>query len=110
MGLWIAENKGAITNVVCAFWTGVLNEIRNRGVQDILIACMDGLTGFSDAVWAVFPNTPTHRCIVHMVRNPTRFVSYQDCKQVCADLQVIYMVPREGAGRSALDTFGAHWD
>jgi transposase-like protein len=109
MGLWIAENEGAIANAVCAFWAGVLNEIRNRGVEDILIACMDGLTGFPDAVRAVFPNTHIQRCIVHMVRNSTRFVSYKDLRQVCADLKAIYTAPCEEAGRAALSAFGARW-
>ena len=84
LGLWIAENEGA------KFWMGVLNELKNRGVGDILIACMDGLTGFPEAVRAVYPDTRVQLCIVHMVRNSTRFVSYKDIKKVCADLKTIY--------------------
>ena len=79
LGLWIAENEGA------KFWMGVLTEIRNRGLQDILIACMDGLSGFPEAVRSVYPDTRVQLCIVHMVRNSTKFVSYKDQKKVCAD-------------------------
>ena len=89
---------------------GVLNELKNRGVNDILIACMDGLTGFPDAVRAVYPNTRVQRCIVHMVRNSTRFVSYKDLKKVCADLRAIYSAPAEEAGRAALEEFGNTWN
>jgi transposase-like protein len=74
LGLWIAEHEGA------KFWAGVLNELKNRGVADILIACMDGLTGFPEAVRAVFPQTRVQRCIVHMIRGATKFVSYKDLK------------------------------
>jgi transposase-like protein len=99
-----AENEGA------KFWMGVLNDVRNRGVQDILIACMDGLTGFPDAVRAVFPHTRIQRCIVHMVRNSTKYVSYKDLKKVCADLKEIYTAADEGAARDALESFGKTWD
>jgi transposase-like protein len=104
LGLWIAENEGA------KFWMGVLNELKNRGVQDILIACMDGLTGFPEAVRAVFPNTRVQLCIVHMVRNSAKFVSYKDLKKLCADLKAIYTAPTEDAGRSALEEFGKTWN
>ena len=77
LGLWIAETEGA------KFWMGVLTELKNRGVRDILIACMDGFSGFPDAVRAVYPQTRVQLCIVHMVRNSTRFVSYKDLKKVC---------------------------
>jgi transposase-like protein len=103
LGLWIAETEGA------KFWGSVLNEIRNRGVQDILIACMDGLTGFPEAVRAVYPDTRIQRCIVHMVRSSTRFVSYKDLKAVCAGLKEIYRAPGEEAGRAALERFGETW-
>jgi hypothetical protein len=83
-----------------------LNEIRNRGTEDILIVCMDGLTGFPDAVRAVFPETRIQKCIVHMVRNSTKFVSYKDLKAVCADLKAIYRAPSEEAGRAAPEQFG----
>ncbi|GMO40738.1 MAG: hypothetical protein Ta2B_20550 [Termitinemataceae bacterium] len=73
----------------------VLNELKNRGVEDILIACMDGLTGFPDAVRAVFPQTHVQLCIVHMVRNSTKFVSYKGIKKLCADLKAVYSTPSE---------------
>jgi transposase-like protein len=103
-GLWVAENEGA------KFWMGVLNEIKNRGVQDILIACMDGLTGFPEAVRAVYPATRVQLCIVHMVRNSTKFVSWKDLKKVCADLKAIYSAATEEAGRDALEEFGKVWN
>jgi transposase-like protein len=104
LGLWIAENEGA------KFWMGVLNELQSRGVEDILIACMDGLTGFPDAVRAVFPATRVQRCIVHMIRNSTKYVSYKDLKKVCADLKTVYTAANEGAARDALEQFGKTWD
>jgi transposase-like protein len=104
LGLWIAGNEGA------KFWMGVLNELKNRGVEDILIACMDGLSGFPEAVRAVYPNTRVQLCIVHMVRNSTKFVSYKDLKKICADLKAIYSSPAEEAGREALENFGKIWN
>jgi transposase-like protein len=104
LGLWIAENEGA------KFWMGVLTELRNRGVQDMLIACMDGLTGFPEAVRSVYPETRVQLCIVHMVRNSTKFVSYKDLKKVCADLKAVYSAASEQAGREALEDFGKKWD
>ena len=74
---------------------GVLTDLRNCGVQDILIACMDGLTGFPDAVRAVFPETRIQLCIVHMVRNSTKYVSYKDLKAVCRDLKKVHSAPNE---------------
>lgn len=97
LGLWLAENEGA------KLWMSALTELKNRGVQDILIACMDGLTGFPEAVRAVFPDTHIQLCIVHMIRNSTKFVSYKDLKMVCADLKKIYSAPTEEAGRSTLE-------
>jgi transposase-like protein len=104
LGLWIAETEGA------KFWMGVLNELKNRGVLDILIACMDGLSGFPEAVRAVYPNTRVQLCIVHMVRNSTKFVSYKDLKKVCADLKAIYSANTEESGRAALEDFGKTWN
>jgi transposase-like protein len=104
LGLWIAENEGA------KFWMGVLNDIKNRGVEDILIACMDGLTGFPEAVRAVYPDTRVQLCVVHTVRNSTRFVSYRDLKKVCADLRAVYSAASEEAGRDAFETFGETWN
>jgi len=104
LGLWIAENEGA------KFWMGILTELKNRGVQDILIACMDGLTGFPEAVRSVYPDTRVQLCIVHMIRNSTKFVSYKDLKKVCADLKTIYSANTEVAARDALEDFGKKWD
>jgi len=104
LGLWIAENEGA------KFWMGVLTQIKNRGVEDILIACMDGLTGFPDALRAIYPQTRIQLCIVHMVRNSTKFVSYKDLRKLCADLKTIYSANSEEAGRSALEDFGKEWN
>ena len=104
LGLWIGENEGA------KFWMAVLTQLKNRGVKDILIACMDGLTGFPDAVRAVYPQTHVQLCIVHMIRNSTKFVSYKDLKKVCADLKAVYSANTEEAGREALEEFGKIWN
>jgi len=104
LGLWLSENEGA------KFWMSVLTELKNRGVQDMLIACMDGLTGFPEAVRSVFPDTRIQLCIVHMIRNSTKFVSYKDLKNICADLKVIYSAATEKAGKDALEEFGAKWN
>jgi len=88
----------------------VLTEIKNRGTEDILIACMDGLTGFPDAVRAVFPHTHIQHCIVHMVRSSTKFVSYKDLKAVCKDLKEVYTAITADAGHDALDAFGKKWN
>jgi transposase-like protein len=104
LGLWISENEGS------KIWMGVLTEIQNRGVKDILIACMDGLSGFPDAVRAVYPDTHVQLCIVHMVRNSARFVSYKDLKKLCADLKAVYSAPSEESGRLALEAFGEIWN
>jgi len=104
LGFWIAENEGA------KFWMGVLNELKNRGVHDILIACMDGLTGFPEALRAIYPNTRVQLCIVHMIRNSTKFVSWKDLKKVCSDLKAVYSAATEESGRSALEDFGKTWD
>jgi transposase-like protein len=104
LGLWIAENEGA------KFWMGVLTELKNRGVKDILIACMDGLSGFPEAVRAVYPQARVQLCIVHMVRNSVKFVSYKDLKKICAGLKAVYSAATEEAGRVALEEFGKTWN
>ena len=104
LGLWLADTEGA------KFWMSVLTDIKNRGVEDILIACMDGLTGFPDAVKAVFPNTHIQHCIVHMIRNSTKFVSYKDLKAVCRDLKEVYSAVNAGSGHEALEEFGKKWN
>lgn len=84
LGMWIGGNESA------KFWLSVMNGMRNRGVEDILIACVDGLTGFTSAIEAVFPKTEIQQCIIHQIRNTTKFVSYKDIKALMADLKKIY--------------------
>lgn len=84
LGMWLAENEGA------KFWLNVLTELKNRGLNDILIACVDGLKGFPEAINAVYPETQIQLCIVHMVRNSLRFVAWKDYKAVTRDLKQVY--------------------
>lgn len=104
LGLWMAENEGA------KFWLSVLTELNNRGIKDILIACVDGLKGFPDAINTVFPNTNIQLCIIHMVRNSMKYVSWKDYKAVTADLKRIYQSATEDAALQALDEFAQKWD
>jgi transposase-like protein len=104
LGLWAEQNEGA------KFWVGILNELKNRGLQDILIAAVDGLSGFADAINAVFPKAEVQLCMVHMVRNSLKFVPYKDRKAVASDLKKIYLSPSEETARSALDAFAETWD
>lgn len=104
LGLWISETEGA------KFWLGVLTELKNRGVEDVLICCVDGLTGFSEAIQTVFPLTLVQLCIVHMVRSSLRFVNWKDRKAVARDLRAIYRAPTEAAGLAGLAAFGERWN
>ena len=104
LGMWIAENEGA------KFWLNVLTELQNRGLKDILIACIDGLKGFPDAINTVFPDTQIQLCIVHMVRNSMKFVPYKDYKAVAADLKKIYQSVTEEEALLNLERFGDKWD
>ena len=104
LGLWLSENEGA------KFWLNVLTELQNRGVKDILIACVDGLKGFPDAINAVFPETQIQLCIVHMVRNPVKYVPWKDYKAVTAELKQIYQSVTEEEALLALNQFAEHWD
>ena len=104
LGMWLAENEGA------KFWLNVLTELQNRGVKDILIACVDGLKGFPDAINTAFPDTHIQLCIVHMVRNSIRYVPWKDYKAVTADLKQIYQSVTEEEALVALDQFSEHWD
>lgn len=104
LGMWFAENEGS------RFWLNVLTELQNRGVQDILIACIDGLKGFPDAINTVFPHTRIQLCIVHMVRNCLRYVSWKDYKGVTQGLKQIYQAPTEELALQALASFAALWD
>jgi len=104
LGMWIERNEGS------KFWMGILNELKNRGVQDVLIAAVDGLTGFPDAINAVFPETEVQLCMVHMVRNSVKYVPYKDRKAVTTDLKEIYLAPSADAADSALERFAEKWD
>ena len=104
LGIWISETESA------AFWTTVFNELKNRGVKDILIACHDNLSGFANALETVFPKTENQLCIIHMIRNSTKFVSYKDIKAVMADLKKIYGAVSEEAALYALEEFKEKWD
>lgn len=104
LGFYLSQTEGA------KFWMSVLTDLKNRGVQDILIACMDGLTGFPDAVRAIYPQTKVQLCIVHMVRNSTKYVSYKDLKAVCKDLKQIYSAVNEQEALEALDDLGKKWN
>lgn len=101
LGLWLEQNEGA------KFWLRVMNELRNRGVEDILIAVVDGLKGFPDAILAVFPETTVQTCIVHLLRLSLDFVSWKDRKAVVAELKEIYQALDDKAGAAALDAFAA---
>ena len=103
LGIWIEETEGA------KFWLKVLSEIRDRGVQDILIACVDGLKGFPQAIETIFPKTQVQLCIVHMVRNSTKYVSYKHRKEVCADLKTIYGAIDSKEAMTELDKFEKKW-
>ena len=104
LGLWISENEGS------KFWLSVLTELKNRGVEDIFIACVDGLTGFPDAITATFPKTKVQLCIVHMVRNSFKYVSYKDRKSVAQDLKRIYQSVNAEEAEEELKAFSERWD
>lgn len=104
LGMWISENEGA------KFWLSVLTELKNRGVQDVLVACVDGLTSFPEAIAAVFPQTQVQLCIVHMIRNSLRYVSWKDKKVVVADLKQIYQSVTEQEAALELERFAQRWD
>ncbi|RKZ68837.1 MAG: IS256 family transposase [Gammaproteobacteria bacterium] len=104
LGMWLSENEGA------KFWLNVLTELQNRGVKDILIACVDGLKGFPDAINTVFPQTQIQLCIVHMVRNSIKFVPWKDYKPVTKDLKQIYQSATEEEALLALEQFAERWD
>lgn len=104
LGMWVGENESA------KFWATVLNGLKNRGVEDIFIACTDNLTGFSSAIEAVFPKTEIQNCIIHQLRNSSKYVSYKDLKALMADLKAVYAAVDETAALDALDTFSERWD
>lgn len=103
LGMWIGEHETS------KFWLVVLNELRNRGVQDILICSVDNLNGFTEAIAACFPGAEIQKCVVHQIRNSVRYVSYKDVKKVLADLKPVYTATTEAAALEALDTFDSAW-
>ena len=104
LGIWISDSESA------AFWTTVFNEMKNRGVKDILIACHDNLSGFANALSTVFPKTENQLCIIHMIRNSTKYVSYKNIKPLMADLKRVYGAVSEEAALFALEEFREKWD
>ena len=104
LGMWVGENESA------KYWATVLNGLKNRGVEDIFIACTDNLTGFSAAIGAVFPKTEIQNCIIHQLRNSSKYVSYKDIKELMADLRSVYAAVDEPAALDALDVFSTKWD
>ena len=104
LGMWVSETEGA------KFWLNVLTELQNRGVKDILIACVDGLKGFPEAINTVYPETQIQLCIVHMVRNAVKYVPWKDYKPVTADLKRIYQSATEEEALLELDKFAQRWD
>jgi transposase-like protein len=104
LGLWISQNEGA------KFSLSVMTELKSRGVQDILIACVDGLKGFPEAIATEFPETRVQLCIVHMVRDSLKYVSWKDYKEVTAGLKEIYHATTEAQGLNALEDFALRWN
>ena len=104
IGMYVGENEGA------KFWLSIINGLKNRGVQDILIACVDGLNGFPQAIEAVYPKTEIQQCIIHQIRNTTNYVSYKDLKKLMADLKMVYAAPDEAVALEELESFGKKWN
>jgi transposase-like protein len=103
LGMYIGEHETS------KFWLTVLNELKNRGVEDILICCVDNLTGFSEAILACFPQTEIQKCVVHQIRNSIRYVSYKDTQKLLAGLKPVYTAPSEEAALAALEEFEVAW-
>jgi putative transposase len=104
LGIWVGKNEGA------KFWMQVVTELKNRGVEQIYVACVDGLKGFPEAISSVFPSTIVQLCIVHMIRNSVKYVSYKDLKEVTSDLKQIYTANNEQIAQLELEKFAAKWD
>lgn len=104
LGIWMTQNESS------KFWLSVMTELQNRGVKDIFIACVDGLTGFPEAIEAVFPKTRVQLCIVHLIRNSLRYVSWKDRKAIATDLKMVYGAATESEAEQALVDFGERWD
>lgn len=103
LGLWVGESEGA------KFWLNILTELQSRGVKDILIACIDGLKGFPEAIETVFPKTQIQLCIVHMIRNSLRYVGWKERKAVARDLKTVYTAATVEAAQQALEAFESTW-
>jgi len=103
LGVWVGENEGA------HYWLGIMNELKNRGVEDILIACVDGLKGFPEAINSAFPKTEIQLCIVHMIRNSLKYVGSKYQKEFIADLKMVYKAPGEEKALFELDKLIAKW-
>lgn len=101
--MWVGENESS------KFWLTVINELKNRGVKDILIASIDGLSGFSDAIHAVFPKTEIQRCIIHQIRSSSRYVNYKDKKELVKDLKEVYKASSLDIAENNLDVFAQKW-
>ena len=104
LGMWLSANEGA------KFWLAVLTELQNRGVKDMFIACVDGLTGFPEAIESVFPQTRVQLCMVHMVRNSLRYVSHKHMQEVATDLKAIYSSATQEEAERHLELFAEKWD
>ena len=104
LGMWVGENESS------KFWLTVINELKNRGVKDILIASIDGLSGFSDAIHAAFPKTEIQRCIIHQIRSSTRYVNYKDKKELVKDLKDVYKATSLDVAEHNLDVFSEKWN
>jgi transposase-like protein len=104
LGLYLTDSEGSRQ------WGLILEDIKNRGVRDVLFFCIDGLTGFKDVIEQVFPESQVQRCIVHMIRNSVKFVSHKDVKAVCADLKLIYTSSNREQAAVALESFSIKWD
>jgi transposase-like protein len=104
LGMWIEQNEGS------KFWLGVMNELKNRGLEDTLMVCVDGLKGFTEAINAAFPQAEVQLCIVHMIRNSVRYISYKERKELTSDLKTIYLAGSAEQAEQALEAFGEKWD
>jgi transposase-like protein len=103
LGMWISETESA------SFWMNVLTDLKARGVEDILIACTDNLAGIRQAIKAVYPKAITQLCIVHQIRNSTRYVNWKECRQFMADLKLVYSAINKEAAYAAMEDFAAKW-
>ncbi|MBU6214761.1 IS256 family transposase [Patescibacteria group bacterium] len=103
VGIWVSDSESA------KFWMGILSDMKNRGVDDVLIVCVDGLKGFPDAIKAIYPQAEVQVCIVHMIRHTVMFIPHKDREAFCKDLQLVYTAPSEEAGREALREVSERW-